>query len=58
MPSHATDWEHVLLPKAYKAALRCQIQTRVYYRHILEYNSGAGVTRPQLFACGPNSYFP
>lgn len=58
VPKFATGWEHVLRPKAYRGALRCQLETRSFYRHVYLHETLEGAVLPRFFACGTDSCYP
>ena len=58
VPHYAKGWKQVLRPRAYAAALRCQRQTRSFYRHVYQHGTVEGATFPRFFACGADSCYP
>ena len=60
VPSDALDWDTVLLPGAYAAALECQQATWRWLLHAAKTGRAQGCPKPKLFACNldENSCYP
>ena len=51
IPAGALDWDAVLLPDAYAAALQCQTDTWQWLQHVAKTGRAQGHAKPKLFAC-------
>ena len=52
IPPGCTEWHHVFYPRFYNAAVKCQLDSRAYWRELCQHESTEGLSKARFTAFG------
>ena len=52
IPPDCTEWHHVFYPRFYRAAVKCQLDSRAYWRGLCQHESTEGLSKASFTAFG------